>query len=80
MKIAGYTPAQIRKAILSALGHVATVLSVALAVGGIIPVAALPYVALVIGVATVYGVFRSPNSGVPRPAEKVPSGTGTPEV
>lgn len=51
----------IRKALLAALGVVATVLTVALGVGGVIPAVALPYVLVVIGVAQVYGVWRVPN-------------------
>ncbi len=74
-----YTPAQIRKATLAALGVVAQVLAVALTIAGLIPAGyPLLIATLIVGVAQVFGVYRVPNSGVPRPAETAgPTNDGT---
>lgn len=70
MTVAGYTPAQVRKATLAALGAIAQILAVVLAVGGLIPAGwPLAVATVIIAVAQVYGVYRAPNSGVPLKVE-----------
>ncbi len=61
-----YTLPPVRKAVVTALGVIAQVLAIALAVGGLIPAGwPLAVATVIIGVAQVYGVFRVPNSGAP---------------
>lgn len=60
-----YTPAQVRKAIVTGATFLVNLLTVLLAVGGILPVAVLPYVAVVLLLAGTYGVFATPNARVP---------------
>ena len=52
----------VRKLLLNILGTAALILTVALGIGGLIPLAYLPYAMLVIGVAQAYGVWRVPNA------------------
>ncbi len=61
-----YTPAQVRKAVVGGATFLVNLLSVLLAVGGILPVAALPYVAVVLLLAGTYGIFATPNAPLPR--------------
>ena len=63
MKIAGYTPAEIKKAIVAFVGFVLTVLGEALAAGGILPDESLPYVRIALAVGTLYGVYQARNLG-----------------
>lgn len=60
-----YTFAEVKKAVISVAGFVLTVLTVALAVPGVIPTAVLPYTTVFIGVCTSYGVFAARNREVP---------------
>lgn len=55
-----YTPGQVRKAIVGAVGFVVTTATVALE-GELIPEQAVPYVVAVIGIAASYGIFRARN-------------------
>lgn len=63
MKIFGYTPAQVRKALIAFLGFILTVVA-ALLSGGLIPEDWLPWVLVFIGVCSSYGVFAVKNNPV----------------
>ena len=69
-----YTPAQIRKAVVAGATFVVNLLTILLAVGGILPVAALPYVAVVLALAGTYGVFAARNA--PLSSAGVPTDVG----
>jgi hypothetical protein len=59
----GYSPAQVRKALVAAAGFAVTVLTTILATDAdLISPRWLPWVHVVIGVAGFYGVFRVPNT------------------
>lgn len=59
-----YTPAQVRKLLVAIAGFVVVVLSTSLAVGGVLPESWLPFVHVVIAVASSYGVFKVKNAEV----------------
>ena len=62
MTILGYTPAQIRKALIAVAGFVGTVLTLALAQGDVIPEGAVKWATLVLSTLTAVGVFAAPNA------------------
>lgn len=62
-----YTPAQIRKVIVGAVGFVLTIVAALLAVGDVIPDAALPYINAFVAVAGSYGIFKAPNAPASEP-------------
>lgn len=63
MTILGYTPAQIRKALVAVAGVVATIITVALAQGDVIPEGWVKWATLVVSAATALGVYAMPNAG-----------------
>lgn len=60
----GYTPAQLKKALLALVTFAVNLVTVALTVGNVIPDVALPWIAVFLGVAGTYGVFKAKNAEV----------------
>lgn len=67
-----YSPAQVRKTVVAGATFLVNLLTILLAVGGILPVVALPYVAVVLALAGTYGVYSTRNA----PIGAVPDGAG----
>lgn len=64
VRIFGYTPAQLAKGILSTIATLVTILTAALAIPGIIPLTALPYITGAVSVLGTIAVTLKGNAPV----------------